>query len=157
MGNDTAAGHTDEHRSISVEREIPAEPSAIFALLNDPAGHVLLDGSGSVRESLGGNPTAMHLGSTFRMGMKMGVPYRMSNRIVEWEQDRLIAWEQGWGKHVWRYELTPTAVGTLVRETFDWTTARTTFVLTLIKAESRNRVAMEATMDRLEAHFTSSR
>jgi len=145
-----------ERTSISVEREIPADPAAIFALLNDPSGHIVLDGSGTVRESIAGNPTTMHLGSTFKMGMHLGVPYRMTNTIVEWEQDRRIAWQQGWGKHIWRYELTPTAAGTLVRETFDWTTGRTTFVLKLIKAESRNRVSMEATMDRLEAHFTSS-
>lgn len=152
----SAGGARAEPTSISVEREIPADPAAIFGLLNDPAGHVVLDGSGTVRESLHGNPTELRLGSTFRMAMRVGVPYRMTNTVVEWEQDRRIAWQQGWGKHIWRYELTPTEAGTLVRETFDWTTGRTTFVLTLIKARTRNRVAMEATMDRLEAHFTSA-
>ena len=144
-----------ERTSISVEREIHADAAAIFALLNDPAGHVVLDGSGTLRESVHGNPTSLRMGATFKMSMHMGVPYRMTNTIVEWEQDRRIAWQQGWGKHIWRYELTPTAAGTLVRETFDWSTGRTTFLLKLIKAETRNRVSMEATMDRLEAHFTA--
>lgn len=140
-------------QSVSVEREIGAPAAAIFALLNDPAGHVLLDGSGTVRKSLPGNPTTMELGSTFRMDMKMGIPYRMPNTIVEWDQDRLIAWRQGWGHHVWRYELTPTEGGTLVRETFDWSTGRSALFLKVMRAESRNRVSMEATMDRLQAHF----
>lgn len=140
-------------QSVSVEREILAPAAAIFDLLNDPAGHVLLDGSGTVRKSVPGNPTTMQLGSTFRMDMKMGVPYRMPNTIVEWDQDRLIAWRQGWGHHVWRYELTPTEHGTLVRETFDWSTGRSAILLKVMRAESRNRVSMEATMDRLQAHF----
>lgn len=155
-GGEPGGESSGERTSVSVEREIPADAAAIFALLNDPTGHVVLDGSGTVRESAPGNPTALRLGSTFKMGMHMGVPYRMSNTVVEWEQDRRIAWQQGWGKHIWRYVLTPTPAGTLVRETFDWSTARTHFLLKLIKAETRNRVSMEATMDRLEAHFTTS-
>ena len=140
-------------QSISVEREITAPAADIFALLNDPAGHVLLDGSGTVRKSVAGNPTSMQLGNTFRMDMKMGMPYRMANTIVEWEQDRRIAWQQGWGHHVWRYELIPTEHATLVREMFDWSTGRTKLLLRLIRVESRNRAAMTATLDRIQAHF----
>lgn len=146
----------DHPQSVSVEREIAAPAPEIFALLNDPAGHVLLDGSGTLRDSMPGNPTTMQLGSRFRMDMRMGVPYRMWNTIVEWEADRLIAWEQGWGRHIWRYELTPTEHGTLVRETFDWSTARSKLALRLIRAESRNRVAMTATLERIRQHFATA-
>jgi uncharacterized protein YndB with AHSA1/START domain len=142
-------------QSLSVEQEIAATPAAIFELLNDPAGHVLLDGSGTVRKSMPGNPSTMELGSRFRMDMRMGVPYRMWNTIVEWERDRLIAWQQGWGHHIWRYELTPTDTGTLVRETFDWSTGRSKLALRLIRARSRNQVAMTATLERLQTHFAT--
>ena len=142
-------------QSLSVEREIAATPAAIFDLLNDPAGHVLLDGSGTVRKSMPGNPSTMELGSRFRMDMHMGVPYRMWNTIVEWERDRLIAWQHGWGKHIWRYELTPTATGTLVRETFDWSTGRSKVALRLIRARSRNQAAMNTTLERLQSHLAT--
>ena len=44
------------------------------------------------------------------MDMKMGAPYKIKNKVVEFEQDRLIAWRHI-GLHRWRYELTPTAAG----------------------------------------------
>ena len=139
---------------MSVEREIGASPDAVFALLADPSGHVLLDGSGTLRSSREGNPAMLQLGSRFGMDMRLGIPYRMQNTVVEFEQDRRIAWQQGWGHHVWRYELTPTDQGTLVRETFDWGPARTKWVLALMRAPARNIVSMRATLRRMHEHFT---
>ena len=53
------------------------------------------------------------------MDMKMGAPYKIKNRVVELEEDRLIAWRH-MGAHRWRYELTPTPDGgTEVTETWD--------------------------------------
>jgi uncharacterized protein YndB with AHSA1/START domain len=151
----TAASQTAEHTttSVSVEREISAPAAAVFALLADPAGHVLLDGSGTVRASRDGNPQQLALGSRFGMDMRLGVPYRMRNTVLEFEPDRRIAWQQGWGHHIWRYELTPTVHGTLVRETFDWAPARAKWVLRLMRAASRNEVAMRATLQRMHDHF----
>jgi hypothetical protein len=60
--------------------------------------------------------------------MKMGVPYVMSNTVIEFEQDRRIAWQtvlSGFlgrfvGGRIWRFELEPAADGsTLVRESWD--------------------------------------
>ncbi|MCU1396586.1 MAG: hypothetical protein JWM34_5014 [Ilumatobacteraceae bacterium] len=152
--NGTATRTSSTPTSISVEREISAPAADIFDLLNRPAGHVLLDGSGTVRKSLPGNPETMELGSRFRMDMRMGIPYRMWSTVVEWERDRLIAWEHGVGHHIWRYELTPTDNGTLVRETFDWSTGRA-LMLKAVRAQSRNTVAMTATLERIQQHFTS--
>lgn len=149
----TATDSTSTPTSVSVEREISAGPDAVFALLADPAGHVLLDGSGTVRASRDGNPPLLEMGSRFGMDMRMGVPYRMQNTVVEFEQDRRIAWQQGWGRHVWRYELTPTAQGTLVRETFDWGPARAKWVLKLMRASSKNVDSMRATLQRMQEHF----
>ena len=137
-----------------MEEEISATPAQVFALLADPAGHVLLDGSGTVRASRAGNPPLLELGSRFGMDMHLGVPYRMQNTVVEFEQDRRIAWQQGWGRHVWRYELTPTDNGTLVRETFDWSTSRTKWVLALMRAPRKNMVSMRATLQRMQEHFS---
>ena len=53
----------------------------------------------------------------------MGVPYLTKNTVVEYDEDRLIAWRH-LGKHRWRYELEPVEGGTKVTETFDWSTAR---------------------------------
>ena len=44
------------------------------------------------------------LGDRFGMDMKLGVPYRMSSTVVEYEADRLLAWAH-FGGHRWRYEL----------------------------------------------------
>lgn len=139
-----------DERRVSVERLIDARPAAIFALLADPSRHHLFDGSGTVREAVR-SPEKLELGSKFSMGMRFGVPYRTWNEVVEFDQDRRIAWCH-FGKHRWRYELEPRGERrTLVRETFDWSTAVIPKVIELIGAPARNRPAMEKTLERLAA------
>ena len=83
------------------------------------------------------------------MSMKMGpLPYRMSNRVVEFEQDRLIAWAH-FGKHRWRYELKPVEGGCEVTETFDWSTAKFPPLIERVGFPKKNLVAIERTLDRL--------
>lgn len=97
---------------------IAAEPATIFNILANPSRHPDIDGSGSVRQAMQG-PDRLELGSEFGMSMKLGLPYRIKNRVVEFEEDRLIAWRH-YGQHRWRYELTPTDDGgTQVTETWD--------------------------------------
>lgn len=111
---------------VSVERVIPAPPAAIFDLLADPARHRDVDGSGTVRGARG-EPRRLALGSSFGMSMRMGLPYAMVNTVVEFEDDRRIAWQTHGptalgrfvGGRIWRYELEPVDGGTLVRETWD--------------------------------------
>lgn len=96
------------------------------------------------------------LGSRFGMSMKMGpLPYRISNRVVEFEQDRLIAWAH-FGKHRWRYELTPVEGGCEVTETFDWSTARSPKFIESAGYPKANLRAIEATLGRLTAMFAPS-
>lgn len=105
-------------KSRSARTTIAAPPSTVFAILSDPRQHPRIDGSGTVRGSVSG-PDRLVLGSEFGMDMKQGAPYKIKNRVVEYEADRLIAWRH-MGKHRWRYELTPTADGgTDVTETWD--------------------------------------
>ncbi len=133
-------------------RFVPAEPQAIFDLLADPAQHSTIDGSGSVRSSTTEAPERLALGSKFSMSMKMAVPYKITNEVVEFDEPSLIAW-QHMGKHVWRYRLRPVDGGTEVTEEFDFRPARSAIALKLSGAPKRNAKAIEATLDRLVAHF----
>jgi uncharacterized protein YndB with AHSA1/START domain len=144
----------ENQQQVSVSRVIDAPPSAIFAVLTDAEQHPVIDGSGTVKAttSSDGQP---ELGSKFGMKMRMGLPYRMSNEVVEFEQDRLIAW-QHLGHHRWRYELEPVDGGTEVTETFDWSTARSPKFLELMGYPKKHPEAMTTTLERLDAHVTDS-
>ncbi len=84
------------------------------------------------------------------------LPYRITNRVLEFDANRLIAWCDV-GRHRWRWELEAVEGGTRVRETFDYSTARIPKVIELIGAPGRNRKAIEATLDRLSQHFSERR
>ena len=134
---------------VSAERVVDAPPERIFAVLADARQHHLIDGSDMVQSSLKA-PDELTLGSTFSMSMKLGpLPYRISNEVVEYEPNRRIAWCH-FGKHRWRYELEPQADGrTLVRETFDWSTAIVPKAIELVGYPKKNRAAIVATLERL--------
>lgn len=134
-------------RHVSVSRVIAAPPETIFDLLARPARHHEFDGSGTVRTATG-DDHRVSLGDRFGMHMRMGLPYRISNTVVEFEDDRLIAW-QHFGGHRWRYELEPIEGGTRVTETFDWSTARIPLLIELVGYPKRHPPAMERTLDRL--------
>ncbi len=112
---------------VTVERVIPASPGQIFELLADAARHPTFDGSGTVREAYDGSTQPLRLGSTFGMSMRVGLPYRTVNEVVEYEENRRIAWQTHVagilrhliGGRVWRFELQPVTGGTLVRESWD--------------------------------------
>ena len=112
---------------VSVERVIAAPASELFRIVADADRHPEIDGSGTVVKTKDGASHALKLGSTFAMSMKAGVPYSMSNTVIEFEQDRRIAWRtvlSGFlgrfiGGRIWRYEFEPVDGGTLVRESWD--------------------------------------
>lgn len=104
---------------VSASIEIAAPASQIFDILADPRRHVEIDGSDMLRRCLGG-PDRLGLGSKFVMSMRLwSVTYRVRNRVVEFEENRLIAWRHFEPQH-WRFELQPTQAGTRVTETFDY-------------------------------------
>ena len=135
-----------------MSRTIAATPAAIFAVLSDPSLHAVIDGSGTV-QGAHSDERQLRLGSKFSMGMRMGVPYRISNEVVEFEQDRLIAWRHP-GGHRWRYELRPVDGGTEVTETFDWSTSRAPKGIELAGYPRRHIPNMERTLERLEAFLS---
>ena len=139
-------------RQVSASRTIAATPEAIFDLLTDPAQHPVIDGSGTVRASKSPPGTRLQLGSRFGMAMRLGVPYAMTNEVVEYEEGRRIAW-QHFGGHRWRWQLEPAPEGTKVTETFDWSTSRSPVALEIMRIPARNARSIEATLDRLAERF----
>ena len=133
---------------------IDAPAARIFDALADPAQHPRFDGSGTVQASVKG-PRRLALGDHFGMSMRLGVPYRIDNVVVEFEEDRRIAWRH-MGRHRWRYELTDLGDGrTLVTETFDGSTALFPPALLLMNAYDNNQTAILKTLVRLKAYVES--
>jgi hypothetical protein len=139
---------------ISVDRVVHATPEKIFDLLADPRQHPVIDGSGTVRKTQGSVPTRLSLGSKFGMEMKIGLPYKITNSVVEFIEGKQIAWRH-YGGHVWRYILEPVDGGTKVTEQFDYTHTRSKLMLKVMGALPKNAKAMRNTLENLEKHFTS--
>ncbi|HTW99897.1 MAG TPA: hypothetical protein VMD59_14030, partial [Acidimicrobiales bacterium] len=85
------AGATRRH---AVAGAPDAKPEDIFAVIADPNRHLEFDGSGMLRGALDAAPVS-GLGDAFAMKMHHGElgEYVMVNTVVEYEPDRLIAWE----------------------------------------------------------------
>ena len=136
--------------SASASRVVPASAADIFDLLATPRRHALIDGSGTVADVQERTPERLSPGARFGMQMRWGLPYKILNHVVEFEEGRRIAWRHFAG-HVWRYELEPLAEGrTRVTETFDAGPSRWPLVLRVIRAAPRNQRSIEQTLDRLE-------
>lgn len=140
-------------RVVSASIDVDAPAATVFAILADPRQHARIDGSGSVRDTVSG-PQRLERGATFGVDMKLaGVPYRISNRVVEFEDGRLIAWRH-FGGHRWRYELEPTAEGgTRVTESFDYSmyAAPQRLLIEALGFPARNRRGIEQTLVTLKS------
>jgi uncharacterized protein YndB with AHSA1/START domain len=144
---------------VTVERVIAAPPDAIFALLADASKHPVIDGSGAVRAVKPGGPDRLTLGSTFGMSMKLGLPYSMVSTVVEYEQDRRIAWQSKppnvfgrfTGGRIWRYELQPVEGGTRVRESWDISQDHQRSFFRKGKIADQTRAHMEQTLEKIAA------
>ncbi len=102
--------------SARIVIDAPAEK--IFALLSNPRKHSQLDGTGTLRDTIFG-PEKLVLGSKFGMNMHLGIDYRITNTVEEYEENRLIAWRH-LGRWRWRHELLILGPNqTQVTETFD--------------------------------------
>lgn len=139
-------------RTISVTRLIPAPASTIFDLLADPRRHVALDGSGSV-VGVKSAPERLFLGAKFSMNMKMGAKYSTANKVVAFDENRCIAWHHV-ARFVWRYDLEEVEGGTRVTESFNYDKPWA-FLITSAGFPQRNRLGMEATLQRLDASVTA--
>ena len=149
---------------VSVERVIPAGPAAIFALVADAARHPEIDGSGTVKQVKPGAPQVLSLGATFGMSMHMGVTYSMVSTVIEFEQDRRIAWQSRPGGfagkvvagRIWRYELEPVEGGTRVCESWDISRDHQRALLKLGGLPAKTADNMTKTLERIERIVTTS-
>ncbi|MGB9011704.1 MAG: SRPBCC family protein [Aeromicrobium sp.] len=139
--------------TVTVERTIAAPPEDIFAFVADASRHQEIDGSGTVRD-VKGVSEPLRLGSKFGMSMHMGIGYSTVNEVIEFEQDRRIAWQTSGvgglvGGRIWRYELAPVDGGTLVRETWDLTRDKQRFLLARSSMVDGSGKAMTKTLARI--------
>lgn len=144
---------SDPAKIVSHSIVVPAPAQDIFNLLADPRRHCEIDGSGSVKEAKVDAPARLSLNAKFTMNMRIGLPYRMTNTVVEFEEGRLIGWRH-FGGHVWRYVLEPVEGGTKVTEQFDWNTNRSPLFLKLMKAVENNSVSIQRTLENLVKRFS---
>jgi len=138
--------------SVSASGVVAAPPAEVFELLRRPASHSIISGDGTVRGTTDGDEV-LGLGSRFGMKMKLGLPYRVRSKVVEFEQDRLIAWCH-FGGHRWRWQLEPAdGAGTKVTETFDLSTSRFPPALRAFGFPGRHRNNVAGSVGNLIAHF----
>ena len=116
---------------IEVTRTIHAEPSAIFAILCDPQGHVAIDSSGMLQSAEGelvtkvGDSFVVHMDRESLNDYPELGRYDVTVTIATFEPNREIAWTiLGQIRppigHVYGYRLEPSADGTVVTSYYDW-------------------------------------
>ena len=128
-----------------------------------PDRHRDIDGSGSVRDPKG-ESEKLALGSKFGMSMKMGLPYSMVSTVIEYEENRRVAWQTRGpgpvgghvGGRIWRYELEPVDGGTIVRETWD-IRQESSFTRPVVRrGAGQTRKNMTATLERIDKLVTGA-
>ena len=136
---------------VSESIDIVAPPEIVFTILADPRQQSRIDGSGSVRALLKG-PERLSKGATFGVDMKLfGVPYKIRNTVVEFDEGRRVAWRH-FGGHRWRYVLEPIEGGTRVTESFDYSMYKLPqrLVIELAGFPARNRAGIAGTLVKLK-------
>lgn len=149
---DSDPSFTLERDSVRAVAEVAAPPDAVFDFVRRPANHAVISGDRSVRTAIAG-PEALSEGDRFGMAMKIGVPYRIRSKVVEFEDGRRIAWAHA-GGHRWRWEIEPLEGGrSRVTETFDMSTARVPAVLRLMGYPKRHVPNVQRSVANVRAHF----
>ena len=116
---------------IEVQRVIPAEAAAIFAILRDPQGHVAIDSSGMLQSADGdrvhaaGDSFVVHMDREALNDYPELGRYDVTVSITTFDPDREIAWTiLGQMRppigHVYGYRLEPAPAGTAVTSYYDW-------------------------------------
>lgn len=126
----------------------PAE--VLFDIVTDPRMHHEIDEGGTVT-GVRGRPERLTAGARFaRRGSMLGLPYRVPVTVVEFEQDRRIAWRHP-GGHRWRWEFEPSADGgTVVRHTYAHGRVLAPWPIGRVGLPPRARTSMPRSLDILE-------
>jgi uncharacterized protein YndB with AHSA1/START domain len=142
--------HPEAPRIVSASREIGASAKRIFELIADPDQQPRWDGNDNLAEAAGGQ-RVLAVGDVFRMTTTKGNIW--DNHVVEFEEDRRIAWkpaEPGHEPpgHLWRWELEPIEpLQTRVIHTYDW--SRLTDEKRFARARATTADKLRASLDRL--------
>lgn len=135
----------DAPQVVSAGRIIAADAGRIFELIADPAQQPRWDGNENLAEAPAGQ-RIRGTGEVFTMTLTNGKV--RENHIVEFDEDRRIAWRpaspgQAPAGHLWRWELEPiNSAQTRVTHTYDWTQ---------LTDEARFERARATTADKLRA------
>jgi uncharacterized protein YndB with AHSA1/START domain len=139
--------------TVSASAAVAATPHDVFEFLRRPENHAAFSGDGSVQGVMKG-PEALELGDQFGMHMRiLGIPYRVTSRVVAYEPDHHIAWCH-LGGHQWQWTVEPASGGSLVTLTYDQSTARFPPALRLVGYPERHRDNVEQSVANVAAHFS---
>jgi uncharacterized protein YndB with AHSA1/START domain len=145
-----------EVRVLSASREIAAGAGTIFELIADPAVQPSWDGNDNLAVAAPGQ-RVRGVGEVFAMTLTRTSGVR-DNRVIEFEEGRLIAWMPGDAGaepagHLWRWQLEPLDESrTLVTQTYDWTgLPPETPAMRLERARTTTTEMLRASLDRLAA------
>ncbi len=96
--------NTDNPRLAAARIVINKPTSELFDFIANPKNHPKIDGSKMVRGKAYG-PKRLSINSWFVMRqLRLGkIPYLMPNKVVEFEEGKLIAWRNA-SPSRWRYE-----------------------------------------------------
>jgi hypothetical protein len=141
--------------TVSASADVSASAHDVFEYLRRPANHAAISGDDSVRGAVKG-PDALGAGDRFGMSMKvLGIPYRVTSKVVDYEADRRIGWGH-LGGHTWRWEVESAPGGSRVTLTFDQSTARFPPALRAMGYPERHRSNVEKSVANVAAHFAGS-
>ncbi len=140
--------------TASASATVDAPVDEVFAFISRPANHPEISGDESVKGDRHGPEQLSGTGDKFGMKMKMhGLPYRITNTVVEFEAGKTIAWCHP-GKHRWRWEVEALPKGgTKVTETFDMSTSPLKPVLKLLGYPAGHQSNVEESVANVAAHF----
>jgi hypothetical protein len=126
--------------TMTATTTVNAAAGVVFDVLADPSTHEAIDGTGWVRQPLGGKRLTA-TGQVFRMAMYYNNPnytdknYEVANRVEVFDPPHAIAWQPGQGPEdanlefggwTWRYDLSAVSPSqTAVTLTYDWSAVPT--------------------------------
>ncbi|TLP75738.1 SRPBCC family protein [Nesterenkonia sphaerica] len=140
---------------VQASDTIDAPAARIFELLADPAKQAQWDGNNNVGEAESGQQVSA-VGDVFTV--RLTNDKVRDNHVVEFAQDRLIAWKpanegQAPAGHLWRWQLEERGDGTtVVTHTYDW--SELTDQARLPKARSIDASYLAASIERLKEVVT---
>lgn len=142
---------TGNPRIKSASIIINAPVTRVFDVVANPHLHAVIDGSKSVKSVIYG-PERLSMGDKFGMNMQIGIKYKITNTVVEYEENKVIAWRH-LGRWIWRYEFREISPNqTVVTESFDGTKTPLNFWLKARKAYPFVQKAVAKTLVKLKEY-----